>query len=150
MHNTTGETGAPERMFRLPEERWRRLGFHWRREEEHGGSSGLDSAILTFDPSICYTLHQENQPTTKEEGKQPKHSRSAKYKLHRGPFLPPGRWMRSPADPLFSADYLWGGKQAFRGLQFTALLISSRDNYTAVRACLARHHTPAINTVHLS
>lgn len=53
------------------------------RVEEHGGSSGLDSAILTFDPndpSICYTLlapkkSTRNQPTTKEEGKQPKHSR---------------------------------------------------------------------------
>lgn len=57
------------------------------RVEEHGGSSGLDSAILTFDPadpSICYTPHapkkehQGNQPATlltKEEGKEPKHGR---------------------------------------------------------------------------
>lgn len=160
IHNTTRETGAPEGMFRLPEERWRRLGFHWRREEEDGGSSGLDSEILTFDPddpSVCYTLpankeHQEKQPTTKEEGKQPKHSRQAKYKLHRGAFLPPGGDEESRRPTFFlqsGADYLGGGKhRRSEGCNSQPCLflqgIIAQPCARVLRAIVHRRKTPSI------
>lgn len=76
-----------------------RISMETSRVEEHGGSSGLDSAILTFDPndpSICYTPHAPKKSTRrssqpqKRKANNPNTAGRLNINYTGGLFLPPG------------------------------------------------------------
>lgn len=156
----TGERPASRSAAEVPEGM---LGLPAAAARVSMEASGENSATLTpdpRDPSTSYTPRApkhssglKNQAATlltQEEGGEPKHSCQAKYQLHRRPFSlsPPPQvgGIKSPAETMFFpffyfAVWRWlpvGRKtQASRGLQITALLISSRANYTPVCVCCA-------------